>query len=125
MNAITPPTPENIADFLTSADNSFHEGLNGWPSLSADNAVLAVKVTPTDEDEGNAVDFRAVVAPVSEDGMSNGPLNIIGPPGDRVLLDLSDFSSLLDLSPEQADAAAAQLIAAASLAALGEAESRG
>ncbi|WP_326828721.1 hypothetical protein OIE13_22705 [Streptosporangium sp. NBC_01810] len=62
---LTPPTPQGVADFLTSADNSFREGLNGWPSLTAKGNVVEIKVTPTDEDgdedEDNAVHFRAVV----------------------------------------------------------------
>lgn len=127
MNAITPPTPERVADLLAGGDNDYHDGNDWWPAISTTGNVVDIAITPVGEDYETKlpkVHFRAVVAPVSEDGMSDGPFDVIGTPGGRVLLGFSDISSLLNLSPEQAYTAAAQLIAAASLATLGEAETR-
>ena len=63
--AITPPTPENVAELLTEGDNDLHDG-NGWkPGLSATGNVVRISITPYDED-GNVLDdahFRAVVVP--------------------------------------------------------------
>lgn len=63
MNAITPPTPENVADMLTSGDNDYHDG-NGWtPSLRATGNIIEIGIEPCTE-TGFALDevyFRAVV----------------------------------------------------------------
>lgn len=50
---------------LTDGDNDYHEGMEGWPSLSAVKNVVRIKWTPVndegDEDEVNVSHFRAVV----------------------------------------------------------------
>jgi len=115
-------TPESVAEFFTSGDNDFSEGLPGWPSLTAKGNIVHITIAPpklakggAEADRDNPAHFRAVVVPVSEKAMADGPLNIIGTPGGRLLLDLSDFSSLLDLSREQAGQAISQMIAAIAL----------
>ncbi|MER5420383.1 hypothetical protein [Streptosporangium roseum] len=58
-------TAEKVADFLTDADNDFHEGLDAWPSIRANGNVVEITLTPMDEDgdedKDNASHFRAVV----------------------------------------------------------------
>lgn len=66
--AITPPTPENVAELLTEGDNDLHDGYGWKPGLSATGNVVRISITPYDED-GNSLDdvhFRAVVVPGEE-----------------------------------------------------------
>lgn len=61
--AATPPTPENVADMLTSGDNDYHDG-NYWkPSIGADGNVVHIGITAYSEDGDRLpeVHFRAVV----------------------------------------------------------------
>jgi hypothetical protein len=61
--AATPPTPENVAELLTSGDNDYHDDFRWKPSLYADGNVLHVEITPY-ADEGTQlpkVHLRAVV----------------------------------------------------------------
>lgn len=48
--AITPPTPENVADMLTAGDNDYDDGADWWPSLTADRNVVYVGITPVGQD---------------------------------------------------------------------------
>lgn len=63
--AATPPTPENVAEMLTSGDNDYHDGNYWHPSLYAQGNVVSIGITPyADDDEGTKlpeVHFRAVV----------------------------------------------------------------
>lgn len=63
--AATPPTPENVAEMLTSGDNDYHDGNYWHPSLYAQGNVVSIGITPyADDDEGTKlpeVQFRAVV----------------------------------------------------------------
>lgn len=63
MNATTPPTPENVADMLTSGDNDYHDGNDWTPSITADGSVVRIGITPYTEDgaELDKVPFCAVV----------------------------------------------------------------
>lgn len=63
MNAITPPTPENVADMLTGGDNDYHDGNDWTPSITADGSVVRISITPYTEDgaELDKVPFCAVV----------------------------------------------------------------
>lgn len=76
--AITPPTPENVAELLTEGDNDLHDG-NGWkPGLSATGNVVRISITPYDED-GNALDdvhFRAVVVGVPAHTVASEPVKL-------------------------------------------------
>lgn len=64
--AITPPTPENVAEMLTSGDNDYHDGNDWWPSLSRDGNVVKIGIEPVGQDYETKlpeVHFRAVVVP--------------------------------------------------------------
>lgn len=58
----TPPTPENVAEYLTSSDAVYREG-NWLPSVKAEGNVVAIRVIPltADDEELPSVHFRAVV----------------------------------------------------------------
>ncbi|MEV4181672.1 hypothetical protein AB0J28_09515 [Streptosporangium canum] len=66
MSALTPPTPENVAEFFAYvANDCADDGGNLWfPSIKADGDVIDIEITPGDEN-GTALDevvhFRAVV----------------------------------------------------------------
>lgn len=47
---VTAPTPENVAESLTSGDNDYHDGNDWWEGLSAHGNVLHITITPCDED---------------------------------------------------------------------------
>jgi len=121
---VNAPTPENVADLLADGGNDFYDDNGRKVYSSADGRIVRIDIARLDGDGNRLPDvhFRAVVAEVSEDAVQDGPLTLMTPPGGRVLLTLGEHVDLMDLSPEQAYAAAAQLIAAA---AQGEAESRG
>lgn len=61
--AITVPTPEKIAESLTSGDNEYHDGHDWWESLTAKGNVVHIGITPTTEDGEKLPKqhFRAVV----------------------------------------------------------------
>lgn len=68
--AATPPTPENVAEMLTSGDNDYHDGNDWKPGLSAHGSVVSIRVTPYAEAREDLdwvperlpdVHFRAVV----------------------------------------------------------------
>ena len=62
--AITPPTPENVAEMLTSGDNDYHDGNDWWPSLSRDGNVVKIGIEPVGQDYETKlpeVHFQAVV----------------------------------------------------------------
>lgn len=63
--AATPPTPENVAEMLTGADNDYHDGNYWHPSIGADGNVVHIGITAYSEDGDKLpeVHFRAVVAP--------------------------------------------------------------
>ncbi|MEU8378701.1 hypothetical protein [Streptosporangium sp. NPDC048865] len=63
MNAITPPTPKNVADLLTEGDHDYHDGNEWSPSVSATGNVISIGITPVGEDDEELpeVHFRAVV----------------------------------------------------------------
>lgn len=101
--ASTPPTPENVAEMLTSGDNDYHDGNNWKPGLYADGNVLHIRITPYSEpDEDDLEDepvklddvhFRAVVAEVPAHAVADKPVNLpadlardlaYGDPGDSV-----------------------------------------
>ena len=66
MSAITPPTPENVAEMLTSGDNDYHDGNDWHPSLSRDGNVVRIEITPVGEDYETHLPvehFQAVVVP--------------------------------------------------------------
>ena len=48
--AITPPTPENVAESLAEGDNDYHDGNDWWPSIVADGNVVHIGVTPLADD---------------------------------------------------------------------------
>jgi len=50
MNAITPPTPERVADLLAGGDNDYHDGNDWWPSISTTGNVVDIAITPVGED---------------------------------------------------------------------------
>ncbi|MEV8639247.1 hypothetical protein AB0395_47090 [Streptosporangium sp. NPDC051023] len=50
MNVLTPPTPENVAEMLTSDYHDYHNGNDWWPSISADGPVISVGITPVGDD---------------------------------------------------------------------------
>lgn len=60
---VTRPTPENVAESLTSDDNVYHDGYEWTPSLTADGNVVRIGITPTDAGgmDCDEVQFRAVV----------------------------------------------------------------
>lgn len=61
--AATPPTPENVAEMLTSGDNDYHDGNYWHPSIGADGNVVHIGITAYSEDGDKLpkVHFRAVV----------------------------------------------------------------
>lgn len=61
--AATPPTPENVAEMLTSGDNDYHDGNYWHPSLSSDGDVVQIGIEAYSEDGDKLpeVHFRAVV----------------------------------------------------------------
>lgn len=63
--AATPPTPENVAEMLTSGDNDYHDGNYWHPSIGTEGNVVHIGITAYDEDGGKLpeVHFRAVVVP--------------------------------------------------------------
>ena len=63
--AATPPTPENVAEMLTSGDNDYHDGNYWHPSLSSDGNVVWIGIEAYSEDGEKLpeVHFRAVVVP--------------------------------------------------------------
>lgn len=63
MNAVAPPTPENVAEMLTSGDNDYHDGNYWHPSISANGNVISIGITAYAEDGEKVpeVHFRAVV----------------------------------------------------------------
>jgi hypothetical protein len=120
-------TPAKIAESLTAGDNEYDEELDGWASLTAEGNVVHITFTParetetgSEEDEDEAVHFRAVVAAVSEAAAWTGPLDFCTHPSKGRVTLAADKT--LDLSPEEAYAAAVQLIAAAALAVQAEAQ---
>jgi hypothetical protein len=61
--AATPPTPENVAEMLTSSDGVHHDG-NVWDrSIGSSGNVVGITITPYSEDgdELDEVHFVAVV----------------------------------------------------------------
>lgn len=44
--ALTPPTPELIAESLTEGDHDYHDGNDWWPSITADGNVVRIGITP-------------------------------------------------------------------------------
>lgn len=64
MNAITPPTPQNVAALLVGGDNDYHDGNDWWPSTTAEDNVISIGITPVGKDYETKlpeVHFRAVV----------------------------------------------------------------
>ncbi|MER6830892.1 hypothetical protein ABT352_33200 [Streptosporangium sp. NPDC000563] len=63
---LTPPTPENVAEFFAFNDGEYDDGGNLWfPSIKATDNVIEIAITPGDEDgteTNEVVHFRAVVA---------------------------------------------------------------
>ncbi|MEV0994601.1 hypothetical protein [Nonomuraea sp. NPDC050202] len=61
--AATPPTPESVAEMLTSGDNDYHDGNYWHPSIGADGNVVHIGITAYSEDGDKLpeVRFRAVV----------------------------------------------------------------
>ena len=61
--ASTPPTPENVAEMLTSGDNDYHDGNYWHPSIGADGNVVHIGIVAYSEDGEKLpeVHFRAVV----------------------------------------------------------------
>lgn len=61
--ASTPPTPENVAEMLTSGDNDYHDGNYWHPSIGADGNVVHIGITAYSEDGDKLpeVHFRTVV----------------------------------------------------------------
>ena len=66
--AATPPTPENVADMLTSGDNDYHDGNQWKPGLYADGNVVHIGIEAYSEDGEKLpeVHFRAVVVEGTE-----------------------------------------------------------
>jgi len=56
MTAITPPTPENVAEMLTSGDNDYHDGNDWWPSIFARDGVVEIEITPVGADYETKLD---------------------------------------------------------------------
>lgn len=78
--AATPPTPENVAEMLTSGDNDYHDG-NYWkPSLSASGNVVKIGIEPFAADEDGTrlpkVHFRAVVVQVPAYAVADKPVKL-------------------------------------------------
>ncbi|MFG1963163.1 hypothetical protein [Nonomuraea sp. NPDC049028] len=63
--AATPPTPEKVAEMLTSGDNDYHDGNYWHPSIGADGNVVHIGIEAYSEDGEKLpeVHFRAVVVP--------------------------------------------------------------
>ncbi|TYB69663.1 hypothetical protein FXF51_05745 [Nonomuraea sp. PA05] len=61
--AATPPTPENVAEMLTSGDNDYHDGNYWHPSIGAAGNVVHIGITAYSEDGEKLPEqhFRAVV----------------------------------------------------------------
>ncbi len=61
--AVTPPTPENVADMIAWAHSDYHDGNEWYPGVSRDGNVLSITITPYDEggSECPKVEFQAVV----------------------------------------------------------------
>ncbi|MEO3869405.1 hypothetical protein ABGB18_11285 [Nonomuraea sp. B12E4] len=61
--ASTPPTPENVAEMLTSGDNDYHDGNYWHPSIGSVGNVVHIGITAYSEDGDKLpeVHFRAVV----------------------------------------------------------------
>ncbi|MEV7013460.1 hypothetical protein [Streptosporangium sp. NPDC051022] len=58
MDALTPPTPENVAQLFASEETIYDGGPGSWyPLIEANGNVIEITVTPGDE----PVHFRAVV----------------------------------------------------------------
>ncbi|MFI6883415.1 hypothetical protein [Streptosporangium canum] len=98
MSALTPPTPENVADFFAYVANDCDDdGGNLWfPSIKADGNVIEIGITPGDEN-GTALDevvhFRAVVVEGDE-------APIILPQPAELGIVWEDGADLLALTPE-------------------------
>jgi hypothetical protein len=76
---IAVPTPELIADSLTSGDGEYHEGHDWWESLTSDGNVVHIGITPTDEDGERCekVRFEAHVFAVEPPGpVAAGPVEL-------------------------------------------------
>jgi hypothetical protein len=63
VNAITPPTPENVAEFLSEGGNVLYDGRAWFPAFKAVGNVVEIEIAPINEDGNglNEVHFRAVV----------------------------------------------------------------
>ncbi|WP_068924955.1 hypothetical protein [Planobispora rosea] len=48
--ATTPPTPENVAEMLTSGDNDYHDGNDWHLGISSADNVVHITITPYTED---------------------------------------------------------------------------
>lgn len=61
--AATPPTPENVAEMLTSGDNDYHDGNYWHPSIGAAGNVVHIGITAYSDDGDKLPEkhFRAVV----------------------------------------------------------------
>ncbi|MFE3452437.1 hypothetical protein ACFXJ8_26285 [Nonomuraea sp. NPDC059194] len=59
----TPPTPENVAEMLTSGDNDYHDGNYWHPSIGSAGNVISIGITAYSEDGKKLpeVHFTAVV----------------------------------------------------------------
>ena len=78
MSAITPPTPENVAEMLTSGDNDYHDGNDWWPSLSRDGNVVRIGIEPVGQDYETKlpeVHFQALV--VEAPSVSTATANVV------------------------------------------------
>lgn len=96
MNAVTPPTPENVAEMLTDGDNEYHDGHHWDLSLTSVDNVVNICVTPYDVDDSEMlapVRFRAVVVEGEE-----API-VLDPPAELGLTWL-DGGPLLELGDE-------------------------
>lgn len=59
MNAaITPPTPDNVAEMLARGDNDYHDGNDWWPSVSSAGSVVGIEITPI------GTDYETKLSPV-------------------------------------------------------------
>jgi len=114
--AATPPTPETVAEMLTSGDGTYDDG-NRWQlGLSAQGNVVHIRITPySDVDEDDLDDepvrlpdvhFRAVV--VADDGTCY----INGDDGYKWLTCSTCEEPLLEVAADTRYAEMAQAIAA-------------
>lgn len=62
--AATPPTPQNVAEMLTSSDGDYHDGNYWHPSITSVGNVISIGIEPYADDDGTRlpeVRFTAVV----------------------------------------------------------------